>query len=157
MIINNCFDVKTTCCFTGHRILKKDFNEEKVEEIIKNLIEKGYKTFLVGMAIGFDTFCLKTLLKYRNYNIDIIACIPCEEQYKYFNKNQKEEYLNLLTKVDKKVYISKNYTKTCMRERNFFMVDNSSVVVAYYYNHLGGTHLTVSYAERYNKDIIYIN
>ena len=119
-------------------------------------VEKDFDTFLVGMAIGFDTTCAKILLKKRAHNIDIIACIPCEEQDKFFKGKQKEEYIDILNKVDKKIYISKNYTKTCMRERNFFMVDNSSLLVAYYYTHLGGTHITVSYAERYNKEIIYI-
>lgn len=157
MIEINYFDKKTTCCFTGHRVLKKDFNYEKLDETIESLIKKGYRTFLVGMAIGFDIECAKILLNKRKYNIDIVACIPCREQQKYFNKKQKEEYLDVLSKVDKKVYISNEYTKTCMRERNFFMVDNSSVLVAYYYCRIGGTHITVNYAERKNLEIIYLD
>ena len=90
MIEINYFDKKTTCCFTGHRVLKKDFNYEKLDETIETLIKKGYRTFLVGMAIGFDIECAKILLNKRKYNIDIVACIPCREQQKYFNKKQEE-------------------------------------------------------------------
>ena len=48
------FDLLTTCSFTGHRNLEDNLNIEKLEEVINKLINGGYKTFLVGMAIGFD-------------------------------------------------------------------------------------------------------
>ena len=44
------FDLKTTCSFTGHRIIKKDFDEYRFIEVLNIVIEKGYKTFLIGMA-----------------------------------------------------------------------------------------------------------
>ncbi|MDY6367632.1 MAG: SLOG family protein [Clostridia bacterium] len=147
-----------SCCFTGHRILYKDFNKRKVEKIIKDLINKNYDTFLVGMAIGFDTECAKILIELKKeYNIKIIACIPCKNQSARFNKAQKEEYNNLLEKVDERVILSEEYTPTCMKNRNEFMVNNSSVVVAYLKKDFGGTNQTVNYAEKNFKKIIYAN
>lgn len=150
------FDLQTTCCFTGHRVLKKDFDDGVLDSVIEKLIENGYKTFLVGMAIGFDTRALEILLTKRHYNIDIIACIPCKEQDKFFNKKQKEKYKELLEKVDKKVLLSEEYHDGCMQKRNCYMVDNSSIVVAYMYAEIGGTKHCVNYAKKQNKNVIFI-
>lgn len=150
------FDLFTTCCFTGHRVLKKDFNVENLEKVIEKVIKNGYKTFLVGMAVGFDTVVFETLLKYKKQNIDIIACVPCKNQNKYFTKKQNEKYNELLLSADKVVYISDEYYDGCMQKRNRYMVDNSSILIAYLYSNMGGTKYTVNYAEKNGKTIIYI-
>ncbi len=151
------FDIKTTCCFTGHRILKKDFNEKVISNVINDVIKRGYKTFLVGMARGFDLKCVKALVEIKkNYNIDIVACLPCKDQNKYFTQKENEEYFEMLDSVDKKIYITETYNKECMILRNKYMVDNSSVLIAYYNYFKGGTHATVKYAEKQNKEIIFI-
>ena len=125
------FDILTTCAFTGHRILKKDFNEEKLSSVIDTVIKNGYKTFLVGMAWGFDLKAFEILLTKKNQNIDIIACVPCKNQEIYFNKAEKEKYINYLSKADKIVYVAEEYFDGCMQKRNRFMVDNSSALLAY--------------------------
>lgn len=150
------FDILTTCSFTGHRILKKDFNSEKLFNVIEKIIESGYKTFLVGMAWGFDLKVFETLLNFKNKNIDIIACVPCENQERYFKNSEKEKYLEYLKKADKVVYVSDKYFDGCMQKRNRYIVDNSSILVAYLYSNMGGTKNTVSYAEKQGKNIIYI-
>ena len=150
------FDVKTTCCFSGHRELDNNFFIDNTEETIKKLIKEGYKTFLVGMALGFDTVVFQTLLKYKNNNIDIIACVPCPEQNKYFTKEQQQTYLELLNKADKIVYTSNVYSKGCMFKRNRYMVDNSSLLVAYLKENKGGTYYTVKYALSLNKKLVLV-
>ena len=147
-----------TCAFSGHRILKEDYNKAELDRVIKKLIEGGYNTFLVGMALGFDTECFKLLEIYRKeYPIKIIACIPCETQANKFTEKQKEQYENMLSSADEKIYVSKEYTKTCMFKRNMFMVDSASVLVAYLNSDKGGTFQTVNYAKRKNVSIILIN
>ena len=152
----NDFDILTTCSFTGHRILKKDFNSEKLFNVIEKIIESGYRTFLVGMAWGFDLKVFETLLNFKNKNIDIIACVPCENQERYFKNSEKEKYLEYLKKADKVVYVSDKYFDGCMQKRNRYIVDNSSILVAYLYSNMGGTKNTVSYAQKQGKNIIYI-
>lgn len=152
----NDFDILTTCSFTGHRILKKDFNSEKLFNVIEKIIESGYRTFLVGMAWGFDLKVFETLLNFKNKNIDIIACVPCENQERYFKNSEKEKYLEYLKKADKVVYVSDKYFDGCMQKRNRYIVDNSSILVAYLYSNMGGTKNAVSYAQKQGKNIIYI-
>ena len=146
-----------TCAFTGHRVLGENFNKKELERVVKKLIESGFTTFLVGMALGFDTECFKLLEIYRKeYPIKIIACIPCLTQAYKFSLKQKAEYEKMLASADERVYISKEYTKTCMFKRNMFMVDSASVLVAYLNSDKGGTFQTVNYAKRQNVSIIYI-
>ena len=150
------FDISTTCCFSGHRVLKKDFNVDRINEIVDKLIKRGYRTFLVGMAWGFDLKVFEVLLTKKNNNIDIIACVPCKEQSTYFKKEEKQKYEEYLKNADKVVYVSTEYFDGCMQKRNRYMVDNSSILVAYLYSNIGGTKNTVSYAEKKGKNIIRI-
>ncbi len=150
------FDILTTCCFTGHRVLKRDFDEQKLHAVIDKLIENGYKTFLVGMAIGFDLKVFEVLQTKKKFNIDIIACVPCKDQDKFYNKNQKEQYVEALKKADKIVYLNEEYFDGCMQFRNRYMVDNSSILVAYMYAKIGGTFYTVNYAKKKEKNVIYL-
>lgn len=152
------FDLKTTVSFTGHRVLRNDFNVDNLKEVINNLLIKGFRTFLVGMAMGFDLKCAEVLLeKKKEFNIDVIACIPCKNQDKFFKNEEKDRYQEYLKKVDKIVCFSDEYENGCMQIRNRYMVDNSSVLVAYLKYFKGGALYTVNYAKKQNKEIIYID
>ncbi len=147
--------LEKTCAVTGHRVLQKDFDRNKLKEVFLKLIEGGIDTFLVGMAIGFDTECFLVLQEIREKkDIKIIACIPCEKQALKFSEKEKKLYYKMLDSADEKVLISKEYTAYCMMKRNMYMVDNSSVLVCYLRKNLGGTKNTVAYAKKSGKMII---
>ncbi len=148
---------ENACAVTGHRNLKTDLSLLLLKNTFIHLIKGGKDTFLVGMALGFDTVCFKVLEELRKeYGIRIIACIPCLEQAKYFSLKDKKEYDRMLSVADDKKVISENYNGYCMIKRNKFMVDNSSVLVAYLRENNGGTFRTVEYAKEKNKLIYYI-
>lgn len=151
-------EINYSCSFSGHRILGKDFNRELLKDVIKEVIKRGYTTFLVGMAIGFDTECFDILnnLKKENENIKIIACLPCRNQDKSFRKEQKQKYQINLSKADKIICLNEEYINGCMHQRNRFMVDNSSILINYLRYNKGGTLYTVNYAKKKGKEIIYI-
>lgn len=143
------------CALTGHRALKKDFNEKKLKLLFVNLIEKGYKVFLCGMAVGFDTACCKVLSQLKlKYDIKIVACVPFIGQERSFSYEQKEEYYFLLDECDEKVIVSEYSVKSAYLERNRVMVDNCDLLVSYLYENKGGTFYTVNYAKKLNKEII---
>lgn len=145
-----------TCCFTGHRVLKKDINVDNVDKVIQNLIDKGINTFLVGMALGFDLLCFERLLLKKDQNIKIVACIPCRGQELKYPLKEKEKYYNFLEQADEKIYMFEEYENGCMFVRNRFLVDNSNIIVAYVYKKSGGAYYTINYAEKRRKEIIYI-
>ncbi len=142
---------------TGHRVIREGFDKNKVEQVLLERIKLGYDTFLVGMAIGFDTICFQILEKFRKlFPIKIIACIPCETQAQKFSYSQKREYERMLAVADEKILVSKDYTPYCMQKRNMFMVDNSSLLIAYLRESLGGAKNTIEYAKKQNVSIIYV-
>ena len=157
-------------CFTGYRPMKCPwgFNEEdtrcilmkkELKSIIEQCIDKGYNTFISGMALGFDIICAEIVLelKKKHKNIKLIGALPCENQDSKWNDIQKKRYKKILKKLDDIHCLYKFYIDGCMQERNKFMVDNSSLVIALYNGKSGGTKQTVNYAIKNNKEIIYID
>ena len=154
MIIN-----KEACaCFTGHRVLKRDIDVLALDNEIIKLLNRGFDTFLCGMAMGFDMLCMKRLLKLKDKypQIKAVACIPCKDQAKKFPADIKKEYNLLVDEADEKIVLSDDYTETCMKERDRFMVDNSSVCVAYLYKSSGGAYYTARYAIEKNLEMVFV-
>ena len=135
----------------------RSFNTIELKEVFIDLISKGIDTFLIGMAIGFDSLCFKILEKLKEqYQIKLVACVPCYNQDKNFTFLQKKVYQEMLNNADLIHYVSKEYTPYCMQKRNVFMVDNSGVLIAYLRENKGGTFNTVKYATKKQKQIIYV-
>ena len=150
-------DKRFTMAVTGHREIKEKISVEALTLIFEGAIYSGYDTFLIGMAVGFDTLCFNVLTEIRkSKNIRIIACIPCEKQDLKCSDFQKREYAKMLELADEKIVLSKEYTPYCMMNRNRFMVDNCSQLLAYVREKKGGTKSTVEYAERKGVFIRYI-
>ena len=147
----------TACAVTGHRKLEEDFDKNILEKTFIKLADGGYDTFLIGMALGFDTICFQLLEKLREKKpIRIIACVPCRCQAEKFCIRDKKEYERMLSAADEIRILSDDYTPYCMMKRNMFMVDNSSLLVAYKRREEGGTAKTVRYAEKCGVKIIEI-
>lgn len=97
-------------CFTGHRNHKLPwlYNEDDqrcyamkvaLRSEIERAIQKGYTTFLCGMALGFDMICAETViaLKKDYPHIKIIGAIPCKNQDSRWSDEYKARYRKLLT------------------------------------------------------------
>lgn len=120
-----------TCCFTGHRpqSLPWKFNEQderclKMKEQLRNeiikAIKNGYKTFISGMALGFDMICAEMVLELKKTYpfIKLIWAIPCKTQDKLWNEKDKQRYRPLLTQLDSIRCIYDDYIgPECMLER----------------------------------------
>lgn len=146
-----------TCAVTGHRDIPKNFDKKNLEEKLLKITDFGIDTFLIGMAVGFDTLCFKILEKIRlKKTIRIIACIPCISQSERFSLRDKKIYDESIESADEKILISKEYTPYCMQKRNMFMVDNSSILLCYLRKDKGGTVNTLKYAEKKGTTIIYV-
>lgn len=144
-----------TCAFTGHRIMEKGFDTESLKDKIVKLIGIGYDTFLVGMALGFDTVAFNLLEEVRKeQKIRIIACVPCLSQSYKFNKDQKVEYDRMMESADERIFVGQEYNQNCMRKRNEFMVDKSSCLVSYVRRDFGGSVFTVNHAVKKGITVI---
>ena len=151
---------ETTCAFTGHRDVPDSVLpslKEKLASELLLLIEKGYKSFVAGGAVGFDTIAAESVLELKGKypDIKLHLVLPCECQDKYWNPLQKKKYKEILTLADSHEYVSIPYTRYCMHQRNRKMVDMSSVVICFFDGgDKGGTASTVKYAEKKGIDLI---
>ena len=151
-----------TVCFTGHRELKDRDCEQELYTVIEELVEKGFCFFGCGGARGFDSLAEKVILELKETKypyIHLILVLPFHNQYEQETRWSGEEidfYHYAKAKADKLVHLSPVYRRGIYYKRNRYLVDGSSVCVAYQYKNTGGTAYTVKYAQERGLDIVYI-
>ena len=150
-----------TCCFSGHRdIIVTDHSDiaYQLELKIFDLICQEFTRFYAGGAIGFDTIAAKTVIKAKKIfpHIKLNLILPCKDQDKKWEKADKDEYKEILSKADHIEYVSERYTRACMFLRNRRLVDSSIVCLCYLNKNKGGTAYTVEYAINRGLQIINI-
>ena len=161
--------MKNTICFTGHRPSAFPFKfstknleyrklKKSIQDCVFTLIEKGFGTFICGMALGADTLCAKVVLEFKKqYDIKLLCYLPCKNQERFWSAYDKNTYYDILKQADEIKYCYDGFYCTgCNHLRNKMMVDDSSLVVAIYLGIAGGTQDTIRYASDCGKDIIYI-
>lgn len=150
-----------TCCFTGHRdISAVTYSQlaKRLEPLLMTLIANGYRYFVCGGALGFDTFAETYIssLKMRGYDVQLVLMLPCRDQTARWSEYDRMVYNNLLSRADEILYTSETYAVGCMQRRNRAMVDASSACVCYLTSLGGsGTRRTVEYA--YSKGLSVVN
>lgn len=158
-----------TLCFTGHRSQKLPwrFNEDdercvKMKNSAKELIEQaiidGYVYFISGMALGFDMICAEIVLELKKKypHIKLICALPCKNQDELWTNEYKKRYKKILKQADSVRCLADKYTRECMLERNNYMLNNSSRVIALFNGLSGGTKSTIAYAKKQGKEVVVI-
>lgn len=159
------------CAFTGHRpkSLSWGYDEsapgcvllkEVLAAQISALAEQGVTDFLSGMAQGVDLWCAQIVLdlKKKNPALKLHAILPCEGQENKWSVSAQEIYHSILEQADEVVYVGQEYSRGCMLERNRYMVDHSSILLAVYNGtYRSGTGMTVRYAQKLGREVIIID
>ena len=159
------------CAFTGHRPSKLPWRYDETDsrcvalkavlmEQITLLVEAGVTQFLSGMAEGTDVFCAEIILALREKNpaIKLHCILPCTAQAEKWSASSQELYRSILEQADSVVYVSRAYHKNCMLDRNRFMVEHATTLLAVYNGvPRSGTGATVNYAKKMGRKIIVIN
>ena len=148
-----------TCCFTGHRQLpvhKTEYILRCLNEEIERLIGEGVTTFLSGGALGFDQMAatLIAMKKEMGYNIRLMLILPNRDQDKLWPDKAKQLYGYLLESADEVCYISDTYSNSCMKERNYYMVEHSAYCICALLRDRSGTGQTVRYAKQKNLHVV---
>jgi len=157
-----------TCCFTGYRPEKlpwkydeDDPRAERLKERIFDVVEALYQEgkmchFICGMARGCDIYFCEAVLKLREEHPEITleAAIPFEGQASSWPERDRNRYFHLVSQCDYETIVSREYDKDCMKKRNYYMVDQSAVLVAVFDGLFGGTMQTVNYAKKSGLEVI---
>jgi len=151
-----------TACFTGKRasLLPWKYDEtdarcsrlkQELYDQIESAVNEGYTHFVSGMAQGIDLYACEQVLKLRKKHpyITLEAAIPYKGQADRWSRELRKKYYDeILPNCDAVHHVSDHYTSYCMLERNRYMVDKSSLLIAVYGYLSGGTKYTVEYAQR---------
>ena len=119
------------CCFTGHRPEKLFLVDREIikelEREIKAAIERGYTTFISGMARGVDIWAAEIVLNLRKKNKDLhlICASPYEGFESRWSQDWQKRYKKIIKKSDYVKYVSPEYSPACFQIRNEYMVDHS--------------------------------
>lgn len=126
--------------------------------VISAVYESGVTHFICGMANGCDMYCAEAVLKLKEEFPDITleAAVPFDGQESKWSADLKLRYREILINCNAVKLISDNYTRFCMMQRNRYMVDHSSILIACYNGQYGGTWNTIKYAMNLDREIIHI-
>lgn len=159
------------CAFTGHRPNKLPWRYDETDsrcvalkavltEQIAALADAGVTQFLSGMAEATDTWSALSVLDLREKNpaIKLHCILPCTAQAEKWSASSRVLYRSILERADSVIYVSRDYHKNCMLERNRFMVEHASTLLAVYNGvRRSGTGATVNYARKMGREIIVID
>ena len=149
-----------TCCFTGHRNVPTDKMQEIVARTgakVRELISGGYRCFVVGGAIGYDTLAAELLFRLRDaerMGIRVILAYPYEGYMDRWSEEQKATYERLLPLYDERICVAAAASRGAYLQRDRYMVDASSMCIAYCTRQTGGTAYTIRYAGKKSVPVV---
>lgn len=144
------YEKNITVAFSGHRTYQGEACEE-LRCVVARLYDEGYRRFLCGMAWGFDLAAGEAVaeLKRAHSDVELIAALPYRNFSKLFHAEDAEQYRRVADAADAIVVVSKSEGKVAYRLRNDYLVENSSVLVAWFNGvPRGGTAYTLRQARR---------
>lgn len=161
----------TKCALTGHRpkSFPWGYNETASDcvllkgvltEQITALANNGVTEFISGMALGVDLWAAQIVLALKGINPTLKLCcaLPCENQEVKWPAQAQAQYHSILKKANNVVFVNRKFSRDCMLERNRYMVDNSSILLAVFDGtYRSGTGMTVRYARSKHRRIILID
>lgn len=135
--------------FTGHRNVPRYMEQKlrrRVSKEVASLYEQGYRTFLCGMAVGFDMLAAEVVLSLKETlpQIRLVAVVPYRGQSERWTPCEQRKYERLLAMADIVKVLSERYYNGCLLRRNDYMISHANRIVAYFDGKpKGGTFYTV--------------
>ena len=159
------------CAFTGHRPQKLPWRsdesapgcvalKETLAAQITALVADGYTEFLSGMAPGVDMWAAQIVisLRVKNPSLRLHCILPCVEQSAKWSAALQKQYRAILEQADSIIFVNRADKKNCMLERDRFLVNYATLVLAVYNGEKrGGTAATVRYARKLGRELIVID
>lgn len=141
--------------FTGHRTYVGQA-DGALDAQLGVLYGRGARTFLSGMAVGFDLAAAEAVLRLRacRAEVRLVCVVPFEGQQARFSAADRERYARILAAADERVTVCPHYAPGCYARRNDYLVEQAGVLVAWYDGSPGGTRYTVRRALRRGRKVV---
>ena len=126
---------------------------------LEGIYQMGYRRFICGMALGCDMYFAEAVLELRQQHPDVTleAAIPFGDQPGKWGAEQRQRYNRLIDSADQVTVLQYTYSRDCMMQRNRYMVDHASLLVACFDGRPGGTMNTILYAQRSGVQVIILD
>ena len=161
----------TTCAFTGHRPHKFPWKYDETDSRcvalktalttqITKLVEAGVTDYYSGGADGVDCWAAQIVLNLREKNpaLRLHCILPHKGQADKWSDFARERYHRILKQADSVEYVSKDYYKGCMLDRNRRLVEAADLLLAVYNGEQrGGTVATIRYARKLERKILILD
>lgn len=158
VIFASMTDLTVNVAFTGHRTYRGE-GRAALRATVEALHARGFRTFLSGMAVGFDLAAAEAVLELRARcpEVRLVAVVPFAGQAGRFPAGERERFLRVAAAADECIVLSAEYYRGCYGVRNDFLVERAAVVVAWYDGSTGGTHYTVRRACARGREVIHLH
>ena len=138
-------DSGRSVAFTGHRTYDGTA-AESLSAAVERLYGRGFRTFLSGMAVGFD-------LAAAHPDVRLVAVVPFRGQEERFSPADRVRFLRAVSAADEVEVLAGGYRRGCYAVRNDFLVDRAALVVAWYDGSPGGTRYTLRRALARGREV----
>jgi uncharacterized phage-like protein YoqJ len=146
------------CAFSGHRKIEQSLVPSVTEHLaraIRYAYDEGCRDFYCGGAVGFDTLAAREVIRFRMSHTDVrlVLYLPCINQDEKWSYRQSDAYEHILSSADEIKYISEEYTKSCMKERNQALADVADILIVYVGYSTSGSAQTARMGEKAGKRV----
>ena len=119
--------------FTGHRDAAA-VDKDRLIFVVKQLYTEGYRTFMSGMAEGFDMFAAEVVLALKDElpEIKLLCVIPFEGHISKVGRANRQRYNAICASADKVITLAPEYHEKAYYERNDYLVDSADAMICYY-------------------------
>lgn len=130
--------------FTGHRTYDGSHDAALCDSIRRHYA-LGFRTFLTGMAAGFDISAGECVAALKSELPELRLCcvVPFGSHRRSFAGASGIRYDRLIDAADEVVTLRLRYEPRAYHLRNDYLVDNASAIIAWYDGSKGGTEYTV--------------
>ena len=156
------------CAFTGHRPerLPWGLNEDDarcaalktlLRRTVREVYDRGFHTFLCGMARGCDQYFAEAVLAARAdgaQDAQLCALVPCPSQPDGWDEASVARYWALLAACDQLEVLEDHYSPGCMLRRNREMLRRAQLLISVFDGTPGGTASTLRFAAKQGIEIL---
>ncbi len=151
---------RNTLCFTGHRRYDSAAGDEaRLAAAVAAAFDDGYRTFVSGMAPGFDLAAGEAVVRLRERGVlgdgaRLVAAIPFRGQPRGYSADDGRRYDALLEAADEVRVLADRYSHGCYYRRDDWMVERSGRIICWYDGSGGGTRYTVRRALKAGLEVV---
>ena len=156
------------CAFTGHRPERLPWGQNEddarcaalktlLRRTVREVYDRGFHTFLCGMARGCDQYFAEAVLAARAdgaQNARLWARVPCPSQPDGGEAASRMRYWALLAACDQVEVLEDHYSPGCMLRRNHEMLRRAQLLISVYDGTPSGTAATVRRAEQQGIEVL---